>query len=263
MLRGVGLAVPTGSVVAYLDALRAVGLHRPDHVYWAGRATLLAAPEDAAAYDRAFATFWLGQPPAVDEVIVTEVTAVVDEGDAGGVRYSAAEVLRHKDFAAYSHEEFAEARRLMADLRLVGALQRTRRRRRSRRAIGHPDMRRTVRRALRTGGEPIHRAFLEPSMRPRRVVLLCDVSGSMDPYARALLRFLHAAVAGPTRVEAFALGTRLTRLSRELSGRDPDAALAAAARAVADWSGGTRLGAGCARSTTAGACGAWRAGPSS
>src|SRR5204862_7096493 len=88
------------------------------------------------------------------------------------------------------------------------------------------------------------RAYLEPSRRPRRVVLICDVSGSMDPYARAMLRFLHAAVAGRSRVEAFALGTRLTRITRELSSRDPDAALARASRAVADWSGGTRIGAG-------------------
>ena len=80
--------------------------------------------------------------------------------------------------------------------------------------------------------------------RPRRVVLLCDVSGSMEPYARALLRFLHAAVVGRGRVEAFAMGTRLTRITRELSSRDPDAALGAAARRVVDWSGGTRLGEG-------------------
>ena len=75
-------------------------------------------------------------------------------------------------------------------------------------------------------------------------MLLCDVSGSMEPYARALLRFLHAVVVGRGRVEAFALGTRLTRITRELSSRDPDAALAAAARRVVDWSGGTRLGEG-------------------
>jgi uncharacterized protein with von Willebrand factor type A (vWA) domain len=158
------------------------------------------------------------------------------------VRYSPAEVLRHKDFAAYSNREFDEARRLMADLRLGGALRRSHRLRRSRRPTRHPDLRRTVHRSLRLHGEPIHRAFLSPSERPRRVVLLCDVSGSMESYSRALLRFLHAAVVGRGRVEAFALGTRLTRLTRELSSHDPDAALRAAAASVADWSGGTRLG---------------------
>jgi uncharacterized protein with von Willebrand factor type A (vWA) domain len=84
----------------------------------------------------------------------------------------------------------------------------------------------------------------ETTLRPRRVVLLCDVSGSMEPYVRALLRFLHVAVAGRARVEAFALGTRLTRLTRQLSSRDPDAALRLATEQVPDWSGGTRLGEG-------------------
>src|SRR5207302_6907698 len=164
------------------------------------------------------------------------------------VRYSAHEVLHHKDFAAYTAAEFAEARRLMEDLRLVGALRRSRRhepapnRRRGRR----PDLRRTVRRALKAGGEPVRPALRKPSQRPRRLILICDVSGSMEPYARALVRFLHAAVVGRSRgrVEAFALGTRLTRITRELTWRDPDAALADAASAVADWSGGTRLGDG-------------------
>jgi uncharacterized protein with von Willebrand factor type A (vWA) domain len=134
----------------------------------------------------------------------------------------------------------------MADLRLAGALRRSRRRRPVRRATSgaRPDLRRTVRHALRAGGEPIRRGWREPATRPRRIVLLCDVSGSMDPYARALLRFVHAAVVGRARVEAFAIGTRLTRLTRELSTRDPDEALERASDAVDDFSGGTRLGEG-------------------
>ena len=175
-----------------------------------------------------------------------------DGGDDGerddtptiSVRYSPSEVLRHRDFATYTPEEFAEARRLMSELRLHGAVRRSRRMRPSRHRSGPPDLRRTVRRALRAGGEPINRAFVEPGERPRRLILLCDVSGSMEAYSRALLRFLHAAVVGRGRVEAFALGTRLTRLTRDLSTRDPDAALTAAARRVVDWSGGTRLGEG-------------------
>jgi hypothetical protein len=174
-----------------------------------------------------------------------------DAGDATGdagvtlqVRWSPAEVLRTRDFAACSSAELDEAHRLIADLRVVGATRRSRRHRPGRRNRGRPDLRRTVRRALRAGGEPVTWAFTTPSTRPRRIVLLCDVSGSMEPYARALLRFLHTAVVGGTRVEAFALGTRLTRLTRELSSRDPDEALAVAARRVTDWSGGTRLGAG-------------------
>ncbi len=160
------------------------------------------------------------------------------------MRYSRAEVLRHRDFAHYSPDEFAESRRLMDDLRMAGSMRRSRRLRASRRDRGRPDLRRTVRRAIRAGGEPISRAYVEPAERPRRLVLLCDVSGSMEAYARGLVRFLHAAVVGRGRVEAFAIGTRLTRITRELSSRDPDAAIAAAARRVTDWSGGTRLGDG-------------------
>jgi uncharacterized protein with von Willebrand factor type A (vWA) domain len=260
LLRGMGLDVPVGSAVTFAEALVAVGLERRQQVYWAGRATLVRRPEDVPAYDRAFAAWWQGLrsvPPASPTPV--EMTVVLDsEEDAAPqthgtaeapgptlvVRWSPREVLRHKDFAAYTAAEFEEARRLMADLRLHGALRRSRRRRPSPRRVGRPDLRRTVRRSLAAGGEPIRRAFTEPGRRPRRVVLLCDVSGSMEPYSRALLRFLHAAVVGHGQVEAFALGTRLTRITRELTSRDPDAALARAARAVADWSGGTRLGEG-------------------
>ena len=161
----------------------------------------------------------------------------LDEREVITVRFSPHEVLRHKDFALYDRAELDEARRLMADLRLAGALRPSRRYRRSRRARGRPDLRRTVRSALRSGGEPVRREWLEHDERPRRLVLLCDISGSMEPYARALMRFLHAAVVGRTKVEAFALGTRLTRITRQLTSRDPDAALKAAAGEVADWSG--------------------------
>jgi uncharacterized protein with von Willebrand factor type A (vWA) domain len=132
----------------------------------------------------------------------------------------------------------------MADLRLAGAPRRSRRLVRSRRRGALPDLRRTVRAALQAGGEPIQRAWREPGEKLRRLVLLLDVSGSMEPYARALVRFVHAAVAGRQKVEAFTLGTRLTRITRELNSRDPDRAMQQAAQRVADWSGGTRLGEG-------------------
>ena len=161
------------------------------------------------------------------------------------MRWSPVETLRERDFASYTPAEFAQARRLMADLR-------ARRARAGRRAVagrrrashGTPDLRRTVRRSLRAAGEVAPPAFHTTGTRPRPLVLLLDVSGSMEPYARAFVRFLHAAVVSRTRVEAFALGTRLTRVTRELSSRDPDAAVHAAAERVVDWSGGTRLGDG-------------------
>jgi uncharacterized protein with von Willebrand factor type A (vWA) domain len=261
-LRRFGVPVATGNVVTFVEALGQVGIEDRASVYWAGRATLVQHPEHRAAYENAFAAFWLQRElirssREVEPVVLAVDDEVPDEPEAepGGeddgdeaitisVRYSPTEVLRHKDFAAYTNREFDEARKLMADLRLGGALRRSHRlrRARSRRATRHPDLRRTVHRSLRLHGEPIERAFLEPAERPRRIVLLCDVSGSMETYSRALLRFLHAAVVGRGRVEAFALGTRLTRLTRELSSHDPDAALAAAAASVEDWSGGTRLG---------------------
>jgi len=253
------VVIAVGRLPLYAEALGAVDLSSRSAVYWAGRATLISRPEDLAAYDGAFDQFWLGGPPpswrptAVTPVVV-EVAA--DDGvpppPSGGhqptdqteiVRYSAVETLRHKDFAAYTSEDFDAAHRLMGALRLHPPT-RPSRRLRSASAGRQPDLRRTVRRALRTGGEAVTLAWRAPSTQPRRLVLLCDISGSMEPYSRALLRFAHAAVVGRPRVEVFALGTRLSRLTRQLSSRDPDAALAAAARAVSDWSGGTRLGEG-------------------
>jgi uncharacterized protein len=262
VLRGVGIDVPLGATMLFAEALGQVGLEQRNRVYWAGRTTLVKSPEDIDVYDRAFDAFWMGvagatsvDDPAPREEIVlgldVEMPGADDSARPEGaqapqlsVRWSPAEMLRHVDFAAYTAAEFAEARRLMADLRLAGALKPSRRRRPTPRRRGHPDVRRTVRRALRTAGEPLDRRFVVPAVQPRRVVLLLDVSGSMEPYARAFVRFLHAAVVGRTRVEAFALGTRVTRITRELSSRDPDAAVRAAARRVVDWAGGTRLGDG-------------------
>jgi uncharacterized protein with von Willebrand factor type A (vWA) domain len=259
VLRDAGVDVSVGSTLVYAQALATVGLSVREHVYWAGRATLLRRPEDVDVHDRAFRAFW-EQARGHDEEAPDTVAAVLaldtpgapsddaDAGEDGGapvvtVRWSPAEVLRHRDFAVYTTAEFDEARRLMDDLRVATARRPSRRRRPSPVARGRPDLRRTVRRALRTGGEPIARAHQARSEQARRLVLLLDVSGSMEPYARAFVRFLHAAVVSRRRVDAFALGTRVTRVTRELSSRDPDAAVAAAARRVVDWSGGTRLGA--------------------
>ncbi len=217
----------------------------------------MTAPEQVEAYDAAFGAWWQGiprilEPGAADERPVVLATDDEDappgtdseptDGPVLSVRYSPNDVLRSKDFAEYDAGELTEARRLMADLAFVGAPRRSRRLRSTRRRRGRPDVRGTVRAAMRTGGEPLSRRTLERRSRPRPVVLLLDVSGSMETYSRALLRFVHAAASGSGRVEVFAFGTRLTRLTRELATRDPDAALARVARAVPDWSGGTRLG---------------------
>ena len=253
-LRHEGLDVPVGSVTTYVEALGAVGVDRADAVYWAGRTTLVRRPDDVPIYDAVFVAFWQRQDMtapsrAEEEVVALDAFDALDAagGDDGeapalAVRATPRETLRHKDFAAYSADELSEARKLMADLRLTGALRRSRRLRAAGRAGSRPDVRRTVRAALRTGGEPLRRPSLQPALRPRPVVLLCDVSGSMEPYTRALLRFVHAAVVGRRRIEAFVFATRLTRITRHLRWRDPDAALARAGAAVADWESGTRLG---------------------
>ena len=260
VLRGAGLSVPLGSVLTFVEALGAVGLAERDPVYWAARSTLVRRPEDLPLFDRAFRVFWerrhialeeqqLGEPVRItiaiddeDDEIPTDDVTGGDEDPTITMRFSATEVLRHKDFGTYSDEELRLAQALMSQLRFAGPPRRSHRLTPARHRQDRPDLRRTVQASLRAGGEPITRHWREPGERPRRLVLLMDVSGSMEPYARALLRFVHAAVAGRQRVEAFALGTRLTRITRELGSRDPDRALSAAAERVMDWSGGTRLG---------------------
>jgi len=262
VLRGAGLRVPTSSAIAFGEALAVTGLHDRDAAYWAGQATLVRRPEDREIFDRAFKVFWeqaTGAPPEPEEEPV-RITLAIDDDDSGDddgpdqappsddptieLRFSATEVLRQKDFAEYTAEELIEAQELMSRLRLVGSPRRSLRLARSDRRTDRPDLRRTVRAAMRAGGEPLRRYYHEPSTRNRRLVLLLDVSGSMEPYARALIRFVHAAVAGRQKVEAFALGTRLTRITRELGSRDPDEALRRAATRVTDYGGGTRLGEG-------------------
>jgi hypothetical protein len=248
--------------VLYTRALELVGAGDRPGVYWAGRALLVRRPAEIATYDEVFRSWWDGRPaPDVATDSNAGESVVLDDlaDDAAGalasdrpdvdetlaVRYSAREVLREKDFAACTPAELDEVHRLIAEIRTSGPRRRSRRHRptSSRRApAARLDLRRTARRAIATGGEPIDRRYTRAAERPRRIVLLCDISGSMDAYTRSLLRFVHTAVVGGRSVEAFALGTRLTRLTRELSLHDPDAAMRHASTAVEDWSGGTRLG---------------------
>jgi uncharacterized protein len=262
-LRANGLAVPIGSVVTFASALGLVGLDDPDRVYWAGRATLVCRPEDVGTYNRVFTSFWAdvttfagsegGERPLTLAVDAEDVDVDVEEAPGGGdvlaVRWSPAEVLSTRDLGSLTADEWAEAKGLISALRVSAQLRRSHRTRPTRRRSGGPpDLRGTFRRNVRYGGIPLSRAWREPVERPRRMVFLLDVSGSMEPYSRALVRFAHAAVASRRsgRVEVFTLGTRLTRVTREMGRRDPEAALTAAAAAVHDWSGGTRLGSGLA-----------------
>jgi uncharacterized protein with von Willebrand factor type A (vWA) domain len=157
--------------------------------------------------------------------------------------WSDEELLMGKDFAAYTHAERVAARALLERLAARGPRRRSRRTRASRRRSERHDLRATFRASLRYGGEFGERRYRASALRQRPMVLIVDVSGSMQPYARMLLMYTQAAVAARRRVEAYALGTRLTRITRELHGRDPDRALARASERVVDLGGGTRIGA--------------------
>ncbi|HEX2075877.1 MAG TPA: VWA domain-containing protein [Geodermatophilus sp.] len=255
-LRHAGVAASPDRVEAMLAAIGALDVLDPSAVYWAGRLTLCGSHDDLPRYDAAFAAYFGGevpravrpaanQPPRV--AAVAPLDAGSGEGEEGEERpdvvgqASAEEVLRHRDVAELTAAEREHLRRLFALLEPASPMRPARRRRPSPQGSVHPA--RTVRRALREGGEVSRLMRRRRRPRPRRVVLLIDVSGSMSPYADALLRFAHAAVrAHPAATEVFTIGTRLTRVTREMRLRDPDRALAASGAAIPDWSGGTRLG---------------------
>jgi uncharacterized protein len=164
------------------------------------------------------------------------------EGDAGiRIVASAYEVLREKSFADLTEEERARVSHLIRRLAVRVPIRRTRRYRASSSGTRF-DVKRTLRRSLRTHGEPFHRAWRERGTRARPLVLILDISGSMAPYSRALVQFAYAAMAAGRRVEVFVFGTRLTRVTRTLRTKDPDRAIHEIGREVADWEGGTRIG---------------------
>ena len=258
VLREAGLEVGPGRLVDALSGLDRVDLTRQDDVYWTLRQTLVARHEDLEAFDLAFRAWFLRAPTAPVFRRETEVESLrllrrgtekkegEDDAGAGGelttLGYSSEELLRQRDFADLTRDELDEV------ARLVGEIVAGRPRRRSRRLRPHHhgrdlDMRRLVRASLATGGEAIERTYRSRLHVPRKLVVLCDVSGSMEAYSRVLVLFLHALLRTGSGVEAFAFGTRLTRLTADLEGRDPESALQAAAARVADWSGGTRIGA--------------------
>ena len=263
VLRGAGLRVPMGSVITFVDALGRLRLDQRDDVYWAGRATLVRNPEDVPLYDRSFEVFWqavTGEPePAAAEPI--HITLAVDddsdEGDDGAgsaepnddpqltLRFSAMEVLRHKDFEQMSAGEAAEARRVIA-ARRWSLPERQSRRLKPSAGNGRPDIRRTLRKALRSGGHVREILRRKPRTIEAPLVILCDISGSMSMYARMCLHMFHGLMADRrirrARTHTFVFGTRLTNITHALSCRDPDVALAEVSRIAEDWDGGTRIG---------------------
>ena len=256
-----------------------VAIARPatiHELYWLARVTLVDHHEQIEAFDQVFAQLFGGLtdvaedrgdtaaaklPPQLragpralpgkhapggesDVPRPTSATGEPTDGDDDGRRVlvtaSTEERLRHKDFTHYTAEELALLRRLVEELRVVAPLRRARRTTRS--GSGRRlDLRRTLRRSHRTGGDPVRREYRRRRRHRRKVVLIADVSGSMEACSRVYLHLLQGAVRG-AGAEAFVMATRLTRLSKALATGHPDAALARAADEALDWSGGTRLG---------------------
>lgn len=254
-VRAAGIPVTQDRTQTFLRAVAAVGAGGRGGVYWAGRATLCSEPDHFALYDRAFDGWFSGVWPAVvpGRTVVTARSLPPAEADGGAgerqeqevelvrARASDADVLRHRDIAGLSAAERVLLAELFARIRPVPPRRRALRTARSHR--GELDARRVLREQLRRGGEPGRLAYRRRKDRARRVVLVVDVSGSMSPYADALLRLAHVWVrSGPRDTEVFTVGTRLTRVTRALRQRDPEAALRGAGEQVPDWSGGTRLG---------------------
>jgi uncharacterized protein len=164
-----------------------------------------------------------------------------DTATPQGLAYSAIEALRKKDFESFTWDEVQEAKKLVAEMRWRLGMRPTRRKRPSRRG-SYPDMRRIVRRNLKYGAELLELTWRETKRKPRPLVIICDISGSMSLYSRLLLHFIHTISNGLLNVEAFVFGTRLTRITRQLKKRDVDDAVRDVSKSVQDWSGGTRIG---------------------
>jgi uncharacterized protein len=217
-MRAGGARVGIGELLAARRALSALDPANHETAYLALRASLCSRDDDIAPFDAAFAE-WFSTPT----------------------------LLQDKDFAEYSEAECHAARAVMRRLAGAGPARPSRRTRPARRRgprplAARPDLRRTIRSSLRTGGDPFERHWREAGDRPRPLVLVCDASGPMEPYARMLLQYTQACLAARRPVEAFVFGTRLTRVTVELRGGDPDRALDRAAGAASDLSGATRMG---------------------
>lgn len=257
-----GVDVGPGRLRQFVRAVALLDSGARADVRIAARCTLCSSPADLRVVERAMQAVFDGDLPVADPappVPADVLVAAADEGDrdddssAGDdedvvteATVSRLEVLRHRDFAEMDGQERRDLARLMATIDLVGDVRRTRRYAPARR--GEVDARATMREMRRSAGEPVRLRRRARRTRPRRVILLVDISGSMTAYSDALLRFAHAASrrrtngAASARTEVFTLGTRLTRVTGELCGRDPDRAMSAVGAAVGDWSGGTRLG---------------------
>lgn len=264
--RAEGLSVSTGQVEELARALRWTGIEDRGTVFLAARSLLVTRKEDREPFRNLFDRFWrppgeeveeeglLTVPPAprhrrpegftVASYMASKARADAEEldlADRAGT-FAPDEVLRRKRFAEMTPEELDAVRRLIRELHWDASFRITRRRKPDARGR-QLDLRRILARTARTGSLPPRLPRRRRRLKPRPVVLLADVSGSMEKYSRLVLQFFHALVATTPRAETFVFGTRLTRITPQLAVRDVDAALEEVSREVSDWAGGTRIGA--------------------
>ena len=274
VLRAAGLPVGPGKVIDAAEAVRAVGIASREDFYWTLHAVFVNRRDQREVFDQAFHVFWRNPrllermmsialpqtvvPPeeerrelskrvadalrAISESEATKAEETIKTEIDAAMTWSEDELLRHQDFEKMSTNELERAKRAIARLRLP-VEERPIRRFELHHAGDRFDLRATLRRSLRGGGQDIE--ILRRRRRTRRppLVVLCDISGSMARYARMLLHFLHALTNDRDRVFTFLFGTRLTNVTRYLRYKDPDVALAKVGEAAEDWSGGTRIGA--------------------
>jgi uncharacterized protein with von Willebrand factor type A (vWA) domain len=268
MLRALGMDVTPTQILDLVEGLKHIDLRRREDVKNTAQTILVSRYEHLDLFNRAFDLFWqardenelleldLGRllrskkPPKPEELIPLEA-GQEGEGDSKQeldqplldtiYTYSAREVLRQKDFADLTAEELQEVKQLMQQMVWELEQRRTRRKTRARHGL-YPDMRRTFRQNLRYGGEPLELAWRRRKLKRRPLVVICDISGSMERYSRVLLKFIYVISNGLEKVEAFVFSTRLTRITHHLRQRDIDTALDEAMRFIHDWAGGTRIG---------------------
>lgn len=273
VLRARGVNVSPAEIVTFGRAVSVLGVHDLDDLYWSGRACLISCHTDIPAYNAAFDSFFLGSrlelpadpveeedpdsPPSegTTSELTEERSSLVDSrsGQAGtemteqpqhpdpGAVASLYETLRHRSFSKWTDDEKKALGLLIARIE-IHVPRRCTRRLRPAPTGTRLDMRMTVRRALQNGGEVLQRSWRRRVHVPRRLLLLIDVSGSMSTQSRAMLHLAYGLVAGALRTEVFCFGTRLTRTTDFLAGRDPDLAVERASAGVIDWAGGTRIG---------------------
>lgn len=275
-LRSLGFNISSDQIYDLADGLSYINLGRREDFYYAARSFFVHDVEKIELFERAFDLFWLGSLnylvefggdswnnkkggldknlPESDEPELRRSTDLEfdqhpdpDRPESDGEKslkttYSPDEVLRHKDISQFNEDELEQAKKIIHHLAWHFSERPTRRKVRALKRDSFLDLRRTVRNSLNLGGEILALEWHQRKNKPRPLVVLCDISGSMERYSRLFLHFLYALAQGPQRVEVFVFGTRLTRLTPALRHKDIDQAVRRTSQSVMDWSGGTRIG---------------------